>query len=125
MSPKRRDRVAPPPVDGERDVRFATNEAIKGWQALEAEAADNLRVAWDTMRTDPGPGPGKPTPRHSRLKGSLATGCHGGRVFPQWQIEVTGSGRIWYLLDTEDHTVWVKDARTGHPKETEGRRGGH
>jgi hypothetical protein len=123
VSPKRGDTVAPPRVDGEWDVRFASSEAIEGWQDLEAEAPENLRVAWDTMRTDPGPGPGKPTPRHSRLKGSLATGCCGGRELPQWQIEVTGGGHIWYLLDTAAHTVWVKAAGTGHPKQTDKRRG--
>jgi hypothetical protein len=110
-------------VSAEWDVRFATNDAVKGWLALEAEAQENLRVAWDTMCTDPGPGPGKPTPRHSRLKGSLATGCHGSRDLPQWQIEVTGGGRIWYLLDEDKHVVWVKMASSGHPKQTEARRG--
>jgi hypothetical protein len=123
MSPKRGDRVAPPPGNGEWDVRFATNDAIKGWQALEAEARENLRVAWHIMRTDPGPGSGKPTPRHSQLKGGLATGCHGARNLPQWQLEVTSGGRIWYLLDEDKRTVWVKAASTGHPKETETRRG--
>lgn len=29
MSPKRNDRVAPPPKSGEWDVRFGTNEAVK------------------------------------------------------------------------------------------------
>jgi len=38
---------------------------------------------------------------------------------PCWQIEVTGGGRIWYLLDTEKRTVWVTFASTAHPKATE------
>jgi hypothetical protein len=38
---------------------------------------------------------------------------------PQWQIEVTGAGRIWYLVDDDRKTVWIVEARTGHPKATE------
>jgi len=119
VSPERGDLVAPPPTNGEWAVRFSTNEGIKGWAALETAAPNNLRRAWDIMRTDPGPGPGKPTARHFQLKGDLATGLHGGRELPQWEIEVTGGGRIFYLLDEERHTVWVKTASTGHPKVTE------
>ncbi len=37
----------------------------------------------------------------------------------QWQYEVTGGGRIWYLVDIERSTLWVKAATTGHPKSTE------
>jgi hypothetical protein len=32
---------------------------------------------------------------------------------------VTGSGRIWYLLDSERTTIWIDEARLGHPKATE------
>lgn len=71
------------------------------------------------MRTDPGPGPGKPTNRHHALKGELAFGSYRGRALPQWQIEVTGGGRIWYLLDAENRTAWLVLASTGHPKATE------
>lgn len=119
MSPKRGDPVASPAVGAEWQVRFSTNEAVKGWQDLENQAVGNLRKAWETMRNDPGPGPGKPTQRHHQLRGSLSTGTYGGRTLPQWQIEVTSGGRIWYLLDEQRHTVWVQYAGTGHPKETE------
>ena len=37
----------------------------------------------------------------------------------QWQIEVTGGGRIWYLVDTRRRVLWIKAAGTAHPKETE------
>lgn len=68
------------------------------------------------MRTEPGPTP--QTPRHHQLKGSLALGAHRGRSLPCWQIEVTGGGRIWYLIDVKDRTVWVTYAGTGHPRAT-------
>lgn len=119
MSPKKGDRVAPPPVGGEWNIRFATNEAAKGWEELVAAAPGNTRRAWDVLRTDPGPGPGKPTSRHHRLKGPPAVRTYGGREFPQWQLEVTSGGRIWYLLDPDRHTVWITLAGVGHPKATE------
>jgi hypothetical protein len=48
----------------------------------------------------------------------LATVVRGGRVLPQWQVEVTGGDRVWYLLDTEKRTVRV-DYAGAHPKATE------
>lgn len=117
MSPKRKDRVAPPPIAGEWDVRFDTSEAVKGWDALCQQAPGNTRWAWDVMRADPCPT--TPTPRHHRLKGQLATGTHDGRTLPCWQIEVTGGGRIWYLVDEDRKTVWMHVAGPGHPKLTD------
>ena len=35
MSPKKGDPVAPPTVGAEWRIRFATNDAIKGWHDLE------------------------------------------------------------------------------------------
>lgn len=119
MSPKKGDPVAPPVIGAEWQIRFCTTEAVKGWQELENSAPGNLRKAWDTMRIDPGPGPGKPTGRHHQLRYALATGTHGGQVLPRWQIEVTGGGRIWYLFDQERRTVWVQAAGTGHPRATD------
>jgi len=118
VSPKKGDPVAPPTTGAEWRIRYSTNDAIKGWQDLETHAPGNLRQAWEIMRHDPGPGPGKPTARHHQLKGSLALGTHGGRALPQWQIEVTGGDRIWYLLDVDKHTVWVQYAGA-HPKATD------
>jgi hypothetical protein len=36
----------------------------------------------------------------------------------RWQIEVTGAGRVWYLVDREKATVWIDYAGPGHPKAT-------
>jgi hypothetical protein len=119
VSPKRGDRAAPPPVAGEWDVRFATSEAASGWEDLCAQAPGNTRRAWDLMRTSPGP---PETSRHSRLRGKLATAQYGGRELDQWEIEVTGGGRIFYLLDSDKRTVWIVKAGTGHPKVTDKRK---
>nr|WP_205864386.1 hypothetical protein [Planosporangium mesophilum] len=98
-------------------MRFATNDAAKGWEELCRQAAANTRAAYDAIEVDPCPNP--PTPRHHPLKGRLATDTHAGKLLAQWQYEVTSGGRIWYLVDHETRTCWIKHAGTGHPKLTE------
>lgn len=118
MSPKRRDQVPQPPRGAEWELRFGTSEAAKGWSDLATAAATNVRKAWETMRHSPQHS--TDLQRHTPLKGGLATGNHDGRVLPQWQIEVTSGGRIWYLIDAASHTVWVTYASARHPNETDG-----
>ncbi|GAB2710109.1 hypothetical protein GCM10010442_32270 [Kitasatospora kifunensis] len=96
MTTKRGDRAAPPPGDGEFDVRAASSEAGKGWDDLCQQVPTNALAAWRVMRVNPSPA--VQTPRHGRLKYKLATGTHRGKAYPQWQIEVTGgaaSGTWW------------------------------
>lgn len=116
MSPKRGDRAAPPPGPDEWDVRFLDNEVTKGWEELCRQAPGNTRAAWMTMRANPAP-PAR-SQRHNRLHGNLATGVVRGRVLDRWQIEVTGAGRIWYLVDRENATIWIDYAGPGHPRAT-------
>lgn len=117
MSPRRGDRVAPPPVADEYDVRFGNADSAKGWEELAQQATGNLRRAFETIRSSPrthtAPG------RHHRLKGSLGTGTFKGQDLERWQFEVTGGGRIWYLIDDASRTVWIVYAGTGHPKVTD------
>ncbi|HZN20665.1 MAG TPA: hypothetical protein VFB84_21140 [Micromonosporaceae bacterium] len=87
MSPKRGDRVAPPARPSEYELRFATNDAAKGWEELCRQAAGNTRTAFETIRSSPCPAP--PIERQHRLKHDLAWGTHGGQRLEQWQYEVT------------------------------------
>ncbi|MFC7549403.1 hypothetical protein [Plantactinospora sp. GCM10030261] len=50
MTPKRGDRVAPPARSDEYELRFATNDAVKGWEDLCRQAPANTRTAFDTLR---------------------------------------------------------------------------
>ena len=68
------------------------------------------------MRANPRP---PQDSRHHRLRHDLATRKVGAQELEQWQIEVTGGGRIWYVIDDEAHTVWLAGAGTGHPKKTD------
>jgi hypothetical protein len=117
MSPKRGDRAAPPPVDEEFDVRFATSDAARGWEHLGQQAPGNVRRAYEAMRATPR-STANPA-RHHRLKGALGTATWKGREYERWQYEVTGGGRIWFFIDDERRTVWITYAGTGHPKPTD------
>jgi hypothetical protein len=116
VSPKRGDRAAPPPVNGEFDLRFANSAAADGWEHLARQVPGNLRRAHDAIRANPR-SPVAPE-RHHRLKGSLASGGWKGHQLERWQYEVTG-GWIWYLIDDDQHTAWITYAGTGHPSETD------
>jgi hypothetical protein len=114
MTPgKRGDRVVPSAEPGCRVLKYAGAEAVKGWEALVQQAPGNTWTAYETIRKDPQPFP--QTPRHHRLKGALATA----NGMEQWQYEVTGGGRIWYLADPDTRTVWIRYAGTAHPKATD------
>lgn len=117
MAPKRGERVAPPAGSDEWELRFATSEAAKGWEELCQQAAANTARAWHELRTRPSHPVA--TGRHHQLKGRLATAAHRGVDMEQWQYEVTGGGRIWYLVDTSSRTLWLRHAGLGHPKVTE------
>lgn len=113
--PKRKERVAPPPKSGGWDFRFATNDAVKGWEQICSSAASNARVSWDRITSDPRARDARQHP----LKGTLATRMVNGEPLEQWQYEVTAGGRIWYCIDDRGRTVWMTGASPGHPKATE------
>jgi hypothetical protein len=115
MSPgKRGDRVAPPAQPGRWGLRFASTEAAKGWEELCRQAPGNTRRAWEEIGAEPKPFPS--TERRHQLKGKELSAVNG---LEQWQYEVTGGGRIWYLVDVKNMTVWVSWAGTGHPNATD------
>jgi hypothetical protein len=114
--PKKGDRVAPPPVAGEFDIRFLDTAAVRGWEALGASHPTTLRRCWEAMRLSPMVSVA--AGRHHPLRDDLAARAVGGRLLPQWQFEVGGSERVWYCVDESKRTVWVSYAG-GHPKATE------
>lgn len=113
--PKRGDRVAPPPGPAEWDVRFGDASAVGGWERLSSQAPGPTRNAWMTLRSEPR----ARNDRQHPLKGELGTRSIGGRILEQWQLEVTGAGRVWYAIDDERRTVILTLASVGHPKGTE------
>ncbi|MYX14266.1 hypothetical protein GTY67_12755 [Streptomyces sp. SID8374] len=57
--------------------------------------------------------------RRHLLKGKLGSTVLKGQGLERWQYEVTGGGRIWYVIDPVDRTVGITYAGTGHPKATD------
>ncbi|WP_338019629.1 hypothetical protein [Rhodococcus ruber] len=118
MSPRTRGPGRPPadPAGG-WELRFATTDAVTGWEALSRQVPANTLTAWHELRARPETP--APTSRHHRLKGSLATAAHGGTVMEQCRYEVTAGGRLWYLVDTARRTRWLEAAGTAHPEATD------
>jgi hypothetical protein len=117
VSPKRGDDVPPPPIGSEWRLRFATNEAAKGWGELCSEAPGNARRCFEALRDAP---PSQLNPdRQHRLRGRLATATLGGTAYPQWEFEVTAGGRVRYLVDEARRTVHFVYASTRHPRDTD------
>lgn len=113
--PKRRDRVAPPPAKGGWDFRFATSDAVSGWDKVCAAAPANARIAWERITSDPR----QRDDRQHPLRGNLGKRSINGEPLEQWQYEVTSAGRLWYCIDDVRRMVWLTDAMPGHPKATE------
>lgn len=114
---KRKDRVAPPAGPGQWELRFGTSAAVKGWENLCAQAPGPTSEAFDHLRTNPR----AKSSRQAQLKGDLATRKVQDRTLEQWQYEVTGGGRIWYVVDDDVHTLWITEAGVGHPSRTDRR----
>jgi len=112
---KRKERVAPPPLKGGWDFRYATNDAAKGWEQVCAAAPANARMAWERIVAEPR----QHDQRQHPLKGSLGRREVNGVELEQWQFEVTGAGRLWYCIDDAGRTVWMTGCTVGHPKTTE------
>jgi len=89
---------------------------VKSWDELCRQATTSARDAFELMRSNPRSPEDR---RHTRLRGDLAVREFDGRELEQWEIEVTGGGRIFYLVDDRRHTVWVVYASLRHPKRTE------
>jgi hypothetical protein len=53
------------------------------------------------------------------LRWQLSSVQVGGRQLAHWQIEVTGAGWVWYLVDADKATIWIGYAGPGHPKATD------
>jgi hypothetical protein len=113
--PKRKERVAPPPVPGGWDFRYATGDAVKGWEQVCAAAPSNARAAWERITADPRQRDNRQHP----LKGALGSRIVNGDELEQWQYEVTAGGRVWYCIDGNHKIIWMTDAHVGHPKATE------
>lgn len=113
----RGSRVPAPAAGDQWDLRFADKKAAGNWDWLCNMATANCAAMHAQLTNDPRRAI-NPS-RHHRLRGDLATGKHGGRDLEQWQYEITGSGRVWFLIDDAQHKVWLTVVESGHPSKTD------
>lgn len=118
MSPKRGDRVTVPPRGDEWDVRFGSSEAVRGWEELCRLALANTRRCLEALRSAPRSRSNHE--RQHRLRGDLATHRHNGLDLEQWEYEATSGGRVRYVIDGGNRTIWIVYASPRHPKDTDG-----
>lgn len=129
---RRGGRLPRPTRKDEWAIEAVSERVAKDWDKLAAVATNALADAWDRLAANPH----MHSDRMHRLKGGLATGEFEGRSLPRWQYEITGGGRIWYLVDDPTpggkkkparkgrgpmpyRRVLVEAVHIGHPKETE------
>lgn len=115
MVPGKKGELVPrPPKKIEYEVRFATNEARKGWRDLVATIRNPMTETWDFLTRTPL----STTPTNYRLKGDLAMIQRGGSSYERWQHKPTakGTARIWFYVDKR--TVYLEQVHTSHPNET-------
>lgn len=91
---------------------------MREWQIAETAEPDIIGATRTRLRTRPMDRSDNPR-RTGPLHGKLATRRVGDQTLPQWQHEMTGSGRVWYCPDRETQTVWVTKIGLSHPKETD------
>lgn len=116
MSAKRGDAVERP---NPWEFVFKDLDAAKGWAELVRASPAATDQAWVAVTSDPK----RTDARQHQLKGKvLSTGSYQGAAMAQWQYEVTGAGRIWYLIDEQNRRLVLSHAGTGHPKATDSRR---
>jgi hypothetical protein len=94
---------------------FADRATARGWAELVRQAPANADRAWVAITSDPQ----RTDHRQHQLKGSLSTASHDGVSLPQWQCEVTGGGRVWYLVDVKARRIVMTHAGTRHPGATD------
>lgn len=102
--------VPPPPgsepiSDGHWEPRFATSEAMKGWDELGRAAAEPTAEAWVAL-SEPS-AHARHRGRLHRLRGRLAERDVGGRTLHQWHYELAVGAGIWWCPDAERRVVWV------------------
>ena len=117
MSSKRGGPAPRPPKPDEYGIILATKEAVTGWDDLRRQAPGPTATLYDRLTAHPHK---IDNPRRQgKLKGALGSRTVKGREYQQMQYEVTGGGRVWYVVDDERKEVLITFASTGHPKSTD------
>jgi hypothetical protein len=101
-------------MDGDLEDSHGLASRRYSWRLCRS-ARPRCSSAYDAIRDQPRP---SPTERHDRLRGNFAAVAPAGSL-RKWQYEVTGGGRVWYLIDDARRTCWITYAGPAHPNATD------
>jgi hypothetical protein len=99
-------------------VRPASARAHKQWLQAADQEPDLMEAVRERLRSRPLDRSDNPR-RLGQLKGKLREKNVGGERLPQWQLEITAGGRLWFCPDKKDRVIWVTLVSLSHPKQTE------
>ena len=99
-------------------VRPASSSARKQWEQAKAREPELIAELGVRLRERPLDRRDNPQ-RLGPLKGKLREKKVGDKRLPQWQFEITSSGRVWFCPDKAERVVWVTKVDLAHPKETD------
>jgi hypothetical protein len=102
-------------VGNEWEIKCHKNDAGKAWDQLCNQHPEAAARVHNFLAENPR----RRTDRNHPLRGELGVGVVRGVTVERWQHEVTGAGRVWFLIDDERHTIWLDVVALGHPKTTE------
>lgn len=119
MAGKKGGRVPQPSDPGDWTLRFLKSSVSDDWDKLCAQEVGAASASYDHMAKMPR----ARGARCTRLAGAMESKLVDGKTLERWQFEMTGGGRIFYLLDDDRKIVWVEAIHFGHPKQTEKKRG--
>ena len=109
---------APRAATGPWTVRPASARAQKEWNQATAAEPELMSGLRERLRLRPLDRSDNPNRTH-QLKPPLAEKVIGGKRLPQWQHELSSSGRVFYCPDRTDRVVWVTKVELAHSKETD------
>jgi hypothetical protein len=118
-------------------VVAADKGVAEDWERWAKQEPNALAATYDKLATDPTAF----SSRQRKLEGrSMGSGVYEGKTLERWQYEVTSGGRVFYLVDDPTdggrrrperkgrgpkprRRVIIEAVHSGHPKQTERKRG--
>lgn len=98
-------------------LRPASARARREWEDATAADPEVMAAIRERLRSRPLDRSDNPSRTH-QLRGPLADKRIGDKRLPQWQHELSASGRVFYCPDLDERIVWVTRVDLSHPRET-------
>lgn len=108
----------PPHVPGARwKLRWGKAKCEKQWAELR-NSGFATKLDWLARQLQQEPRWAGSQSRHHQLKGTLAAQEYGGETCERWQHEISGGGRVWFVIHDATQTVYIVLVSAGAPSRT-------